>query len=303
MNRRKFLEAAGAAALMAGCRTAPTDCGVPSLRPSYKPELRDRFWTWGHHPATLPWNILPQAPGNEVLDLAEANERLGVPNVVVVRWRGYPRAPFDDYVEQFRSLRRVAWSVVDSAKEPFDWKLRTAFDLKESGKLPNLTTLFFDDYFHEGPRYEARRLPLPRLREVKRDMAARGLSLASVLYADTNGLHDKYKPALELCDEVSYWFWHRESIDFMEDSTYKCREFVGSEKSLLLGLYMWQFGKDAPMPAESMRRQLAVALKLLREGVVDGLVFHSTFLVGLGLDAIAVSRDWIVAHGDEKIKG
>ena len=64
---------------------------------------------------------------------------------------------------------------------------------------------------------------------------------------------------------------------------------------------MWDFGGgEKPIPAETMKSQLAVAYKLLKEHTIDGLIFHCTPFVAFDLESIRICREWIAEHGKEK---
>ena len=86
----------------------------------------------------------------------------------------------------------------------------------------------------------------------------------------------------------------------MADKVRRCRDFVGPDKDILLGLYMWDFSVAAPVPAELMRQQLAFAERFLSDRTIDGLLFHPTFAAALDVPAVQLSKEWIAEHGDEK---
>ena len=45
-----------------------------------------------------------------------------------------------------------------------------------------------------------------------------------------------------------------------------------------------------------MKAQLAVAERLLREGTVEGLIFHPTMSADMDVPAVNVSKEWIRAR-------
>ena len=295
-TRREFaMKLAGSAGCVAlgGCQAL----GLGNHpRDGYGRTIRDRLWMWGHHPLSLKTAKLPFGDKPHV-DMAAACQGMGIPNVCCVRWTGLPKPPFDDYIVQFRGMKRVAWSVTDDADEPFEKKVDLAFALFP--KMPNLTTLYLDDYFNIRQRLTRPISDLEMLRERLDALPQRG-RLASVLYADGNGFRDKYRPSLALCDEVSLWFWSVDGLGGMEYKACKCREFLGSDKSLMLGIYMWDFGGNRDVPGDRIYYQLDTAHRLLSERVIDGLIFHCTPLCDTGLLAVEKCRDWIAKNADDE---
>lgn len=296
MTRKRFLLGGlSAAAFCCGCRTLKGS----AQRLPYGDTLGDRLWMWGHHPDSLDaaadagekYNL----PRGRRIDMARACREMRIPGCCVVRWRNLPRAAeLPAYMRQFRETKRLAFSITDSAAETFDEKVRLG--LHYADLYPNMTTFYMDDYFsHDYAQ------PLEKLRAVKEALAARGMRLSVVLYSDSNGVREAYGPVLDLCDEVSFWFWHGKNTSSIETSVARLRRLVGPAKPILVGQYMWDFGGRKPMPGARMEQQLSSVHRLLRTGDISGLIFHCTPLVDLGLDAVKVSRDWIAAHAHEKI--
>lgn len=106
---------------------------------------------------------------------------------------------------------------------------------------------------------------------------------------------------LGLCDEVSYWFWTGKNVGGIEESVGRLRDFVGKEKPILLGQYMWDFGGKREMPVELMSNQLMASERLPKSRQISGLIFHCTPLVDLALAAVNLSRKWIAEHRNEVV--
>ena len=266
------------------------------FRVPYGSTIGDRLWMWGHHAHSVSDGIYG-IPGGEEVDMAEACRLMGIPGCAVVRWRNMPPASgIDSYMEQFKTMRRVAFSITDEAAGTFEEKVDIAFGLAE--RMPNLTTFFLDDFFVGG---NGLMQPVDNLRALRKRMEPLGLGLAVVLYADQDGVRPEFKEHLDLCDEISYWFWNGRSVTDIEAQVSKLRAMIGDGKPVLLGQYMWDFGAKSPMPPEWMELQLGAAHRLLCAGAVQGLVFHCTPIVKRGLAAVEVSRRWIDAHQAQKL--
>ena len=121
-----------------------------------------------------------------------------------------------------------------------------------------------------------------------------------VLYSDQDGFRSEFKHDLECCDETSLWFWRSDKINTMADRVKECREFIGPEKDLLLGLYMWDFTLGEPVSAERMAMQLDCARKFLADRTVTGLIFHPSFAAALDVPAVKLSKEWIRAYGEDR---
>lgn len=305
MNRREFIAGAASvagSALTGGCRMfGENENGF------YGPTVRDRLWMWGHHPKSADssgnWAIRKgvyksfkwQGP---LVDQAEGCRMMGIPNDFVVRWTGRPKYPWGDYFEQFRSLRRFAFDL-STGEGKREAKLDIAVnELKPS--FPNFTGCVLDDYF-----LSMRKGGVPDIRELKRiseRVHRENLRLSVVAYADDVGLKPEIRPHFELVDEVTFWFSKKDNIPTMAGEIPKAREFMGEKKDFLLGLYMWDyFTRGEPVAADLMASQLATAHRMLKDGVVQGLVFHPSYMAALDVPAVNLSKAWIAEHGEERI--
>lgn len=253
----------------------------------------EEYWMWGHHPDSFDVAAAKgenyNFPKGRRIDMADACRFFGVGKCCVVRWRGLPAYPYDDYARQFTNLDEIAWSIVDSGRESFAWKQNEA--LRLAGRHRNLTTFFLDDFFNG----DWKKLPPADLEAFKR--RARAVNpksrLACVLYADMNGVNPEFKPTLDVCDVVSLWFWNGKSLATMRAKVEELRKLIGSEKKVLLGIYLWDFGGKKPLTRAETAAQLATAEWLLDHKLVNGLIFHCTPLVDLNLESVDCARSWL----------
>ena len=284
---------AGAAAL-GGCRAL---FGARERLP-YDDTLADRLWMWGHHrdfflKSKKTRDRIPKAAR---IDMADACIDFGIPNCCCIRCGNRPeKSELPEYMPQFRRLKRFAWSVTDSAAEPFDEKVEMGFRLAD--EYPNLTHFWMDDYFYEGENSFMQ--PMEKLVAMKERLVARGMRLASVIYADDNGFKEQFRETLDLCDEVSCWIWQGKNTGQMLDYIRRLRDFT--RRPILLGIYMYDFGGNVQMTAERMEGQLRSVERLIDEKALSGLIFHCTPLVGLDIDAVKISRAWISANRGRRI--
>ena len=293
-DRRTFITGAAAAVVAmaaSGCRSLAGRCSF------YGPTVRDRLWMWGHHSEMCHKSVKKgkQWPGPTV-EQAEGCRLMGIPNVCVIRWGDRPKHPWGDYFDQFKSMKRVSFGIVDGASGSVWDKLNIAInELKPA--MPNLTGCFLDDFFEPTQKLT---LPLSDMAKVSDTVHENGLRLSVVLYADQEGVKKEFKRHLDFCDETSFWFWKSSSIVTMRDNVRRCRDLIGPDKDLLLGLYMWDYTLGAPVPADRMEQQLENATSFLADGTVSGLIFHPTYAAALDAPAVNLAKEWIRAHGDDR---
>ena len=299
MDRRRFLglsATAGGAALMAGCRCPFCGCGE---RVPYGDTIGDRLWMWGHHAdsfasmkgAKEQYNL----PFDRRIDMADACREMNIPGCFVVRWRNLPtKANLPGYMVQFKNTKRIGFSITDSAVETFDEKVRLGFEYAD--RMPNLTTLIMDDFWSGA----GKGVDTAKIDGVRAGTQARGMKLGVVLYSDHNGVKGEFKDVLDLCDEITFWFWNGKNVGTIESQVGKLRDLIGAEKPVLLGQYMWDFGGKKPMPGRDMERQLAATSRLLAQKAIHGVIFHCTPLVDMNLDAVNAARAWIRENASKK---
>lgn len=299
MNRREFLELSaltGGAAVLDGCGCLVSEKGE---RLPYGDRIGDRLWMWGHHRdvfRTLKgrkecYNL----PSDTRIDMAAACREMNIPGCFVVRWMNRPtKEELPQCMKQFEDMKRVGFSITDSSAEGFDEKVRLGFEYAD--KMPNLTTLVMDDFW-SGASEGASPAKIARVHE---GTAMRGMKLDVVLYADQNGIKGEFKEVLDLCDEITFWFWHGRNVGTIESQVGRLKDLVGTEKPILLGQYMYDFGGKKALLGKDMETQLAATSRLLAQKAIDGVIFHCTPLVDMDLDAVKISRVWIKENASRK---
>lgn len=300
VTRRKFMKhtsVLAGASLLSGAFSGPIPCWGNIL--PYDSTLRDRLWMWGHDAGSTDgqFNI---PPGGKILP-ADAIDSMGIPNVCMIRWRSMPEPPFDEYVKQFSRTKRLAWSIVDGASQPYEEKKLLAFELAD--KLPNLVSVYLDDFFIDDAVPKKKESPanltVADVRNLKKELDARKrrLDLSLVLYS--NQLHPAIARHIHYVDVVSFWTWKATDLVNLENNFAKFRKII-PEKRTLLGIYMWDFGNSRPITIELMKHQCRLALKWFEEGKIEGMIFHCTPLCDMKLEAVEWAKSWIGEHGDCK---
>ena len=312
VGRRTFLEALGAASLL-----APGGCALRGWsRPlcEYDDELIDRCWLWGHETGQVdgPGNDWKLDQARTYYHMADAARFMGLHNLNAIRWDKPSRA----FRDSLRGLKRVTWPMSGCGRELnhtydalADWNFAVA------DEMPNVTGFDLDDFIlarkpsimvdtPSGRRPSCQtRLPFAQLVELRRRLDAypRRLELRAVVYDE---LLDQRKdpkdliPVLELVDAVTYWTWQAKSLPKLPDYFRRYRELAPSLRTYL-GVYLWDFGGQREMPEDAMALQLEMGLDLFRKGEVAGFVFLCSSICNRSLPAVACVRSWLARHGGE----
>ena len=64
---------------------------------------------------------------------------------------------------------------------------------------------------------------------------------------------------------------------------------------------MWDYGPKKSMSVEHMAHQCDLALKWLKEGRIEGVVFLASCICDLDLDAVEWTREWIQSVKDQAL--
>ena len=293
-NRREFIKGAAmtAGALAAGgCET------VFGKQSFYGPTIRDRLWMWGHHSQMCHHSGFKHNGKKwegPTVEQAEGCKLMGIPNDCFIRWGNMPVHPWGDYVKQFHQLKRFSFGITDGGNgtvwDKLDWAIN---ELKP--EFPNLTGGFLDDFFAVKKLTQTE----DTVQKIADRLHENDLRLSIVVYSDQDGIKPEFKPYLDLCDETSFWCWHSSNLSKHEDMVRRMRDFIGPDKSLLMGVYMWDYTLGEPVPADRMEMQLAFASKLLSDRTIDGLIFHPTYSAALDVPAVNLAKAWIKENGEK----
>lgn len=177
-----------------------------------------------------------------------------------------------------------------------------AFEM--ASKMPNLVSVYLDDFFigaatpkqNESPG----NLTVSGIQALKEELDAqkRRLDLSLVLYS--NQLNPSISQHIRFCDVVSFWTWKATELVNLQRSFGTYRQII-PDKRTLLGIYMWDFGNCKPVTLELMEHQCALGLQWLKEGKIEGLIFHCTPLCDMKIEAVEWSKNWIARHADDVV--
>ncbi len=254
--------------------------------------VRDRLWLFtcvaGSDNDSLEKGGFPK--GSRMTP-AEGAFYLDVPNLQMIRWKGLPAHPYDQYAEAFRPLKQTAWSIVGSGGrvdgEEIDWVVDLAT------RHPNVTGAYMDDFIRKEGEGALTPEDLQALRP-RLQLADRRLDLWVVAYVRQLDL--PIAPLLEQCDIVNLWTWNSEVLVDLEKNLDKLEKLKPGGR-VSLGCYLWDFHNQRPVTVEDMEHQCSLGLKWLQEGRIESISFLANTVMDIEADSPAWTRNWIQEAG------
>ena len=259
--------------------------------------VRDRFWIWGHDAGSH--NNQYGLKTDSRMTPVEGAFYLGVPNMILVRYNGHPKPPFEQYALAFRPLKRVVWSIVAAGGIAESDEVGLARGL--ATRFPNFCGVMMDDFFRDSEDSGTAGVhTVEELKAVQGQLTVPGrkLDLWVVLYS--HQLENPVGKHLEVCDVVSFWTWTSERLESLERNFERFEKIAPSCRKVL-GCYMYDYGNGKPMPADLMEYQYELGLKWLRSGRIDGMIFLASCICDLEFETVEWTRQWIAEVGDQKI--
>lgn len=228
---------------------------------------------------------------------AEGAHMLGVNNTIMVVSDGIP-VPFSKdaygYMESFCRMKKVIWSVTGS--NGFRNGNEEEFICELAEKYPNMAGAYLDDLFDKEETDEEKMCE--QLQEIRRrlDKACRPMDLWATCYIKDV---EKYSAKMyEAIDVIAVWNMNTDSILKLEEEFSEYEKLL-PDKRKVLGLYIYDYEKGMPVSVELMKMQCEIGLKWLKEGRIEGMVFLTNCVMGVGFKCEYWLRDWIDQVGDE----
>ncbi len=247
--------------------------------------IRDVLWLWGTTVNALHYYGFTTSK----LSVAEGLDILGLPRAMMCG--NLP--PTEEEYAGVAHCRELLWEMSFDAGFAFERPLAPIVKLHQGH--PNVTGVLLDDFSTAEISRGATPDALARMR---RAMPS-SLQLWAVIYSMSLDMPNLAE-YLRYLDGISFWVWHGRDLPTLAAQVEQCHTLSG-DKPLILGLYFYNFGERRPLTTEEMRGQLETGLELVRAGRCRGLCFLSSSVMDVGLDAVAWTRQWIAAHGDDPL--
>jgi hypothetical protein len=310
MHRRQFLQRMAAVAGGWGISSSVFGQACPAKAGT----VRDRLWVFCN-PRNADYNMVRE---RSVMSPLESAVYLGVPNILMVNqypggqdkalpgqegWYQPWEPPLDQYAYPLKVLKRVAWSIVGAGGVTNDSERKQVLDM--ALHTPNFVGVYMDDFFHNKPEGKPASLSLDELRAIQQQLkgSSKELDLFVTLY--TNQLNRPIADYLNLIDVVTLWTWDDADLGNLEANLTRL-ERLAPKCRKMLGCYTAAINKKQTpqwmaMPIPAMQHQCEVALRLLRDRRIDGIIIYGCTTMDLNWKSVDWTREWIQRVGDTKL--
>ncbi len=273
--------------------------------------VRDHLWIWGHPAGVYNAGFLRPMKLVSTIEPVDAAEHMGLKNMIFVCYDGKPTPPFDAYYTPFRKLDQVYWSLVAAGGGTSQVEREAAFSLAEKNK--NLVGFILDDFFHEPSEgnaadplsslqpdrpFRASLSPMELRGLRQRQVIGRKLPLMAVIY--TGQVKQGARPHIAEVDQLCLWTWRPDDLKHLK-ANFAALEKIAPDKQLYLGCHMYNFHECKPLPVAIMQRQVELGYQWLKAGRIAGIIFLATPNVGVGLEAVEWTRQWVRNNGDQAL--
>jgi hypothetical protein len=147
--------------------------------------------------------------------------------------------------------------------------------LESLGPCPNLKGIILDDF--STHMVDGKTKP-DQLAKAHRQLKARDprLNLYAVVY--TMHFDKDFKPFLPYIDVVSLWVWRSKDLADLDRHLERCRKIFPG-KPIVLGLYMYEWAANRPMPMDLLQMEFRKARDYARQGLISGYQVLSSYRV------------------------
>jgi hypothetical protein len=335
-SKRTLLKTAFTSLLSLVCASS-----IFAQAPQTQTTVRDHLWIFACPPGgDAEYLENAGYRGGSRMTPVEGAHWLGVPNLLFVtqdhtrpnalwtenKWKA--KTTMEQWAISFESMKRVNWSAVGSSG---GGGLQTVPDIVSIAKsYPNFTGIYLDDFVkdrHKRPDGTSAGKPamteeqLKSMRE-KLSKVPRPMDVWTTIYAyDLDPKHPEYThcdpplvDSLKYFDVIVLWTWKSADLQDLEKNLERIEAMKPKNTRVALGIYLWdytgideakksdptyRFGK--PVPNELMEYQCNLGLKWLKEGRVCDLVVLGNTHLDIGCTSAPWMRDWVKAHGEEKL--
>jgi hypothetical protein len=254
--------------------------------------------------------------GGSRMTPAEGAFYLNVPNLILVRnddkpplpssERGWARTSFEQYATSFRPLDRVLWSVVGSGGQGGLGELEPVLRLARD--FPNIAGIYLDDFIVDVRNRDGRQIGRPAL-EPRQLRAARDrirslgrpMEIWVTLYAhELQPRHPHFRGCdpplasfLGQFDVLTLWTWWSDGLTTLDQSLQTLESVAPKSARIALGMYIWDFPNNQPVPMNRMKHQCERALAWIKAGRIHEIIVLGNTGLDLGLPTGEYVRDWI----------
>lgn len=270
-----------------------------------KQTIRERFWLWG-----MKVNVLQQTDeyrslgfGTSTMTVEDAIRRTGTTNVIIAGGLPINEETLAAMPSATRIVCKTALHRHTEGQLVVDLDT-TADTLAAAKRLAARDTriegFHLDDFSTGSLTAGATPEHLARL-QFRNTVTPPHLPLGATIY--TMSLNrPELAGVLPYFDRLLVPLWHADQIQEVPAAVARLSDISGG-KPMVLCLYAFDFGNGRPIPADLMRRHLAVAEELLLEERVAGMCLCGTCMMDLEWESNRVMYEWLERVGSQKIGG
>lgn len=262
-------------------------------------KVRDKLWFFGVRPHQDDVNM-HRRQGQRLrrksrITPAEGALMFDIPNMIMVTCEGEP-IPFSEdaygYAESFITMDKVLWSGISMPVKQHGG-VEEAFICDLAEKYPNITGAFLDDFmisFRGEENVNEKAEKFLRDMRARLDKACRPMDLWMVWYT-----YETENTAPEVIDQVdgfALWTWDNNELPLLEERFEKLEKAFPNKRKML-GIYLYDFPNYRMVPLDLMELQCNVALKLLQEKRIEGIIILGNGLMGMGMESELWMREWL----------
>lgn len=262
--------------------------------------------------------------GGSRMTPAEGAFFLNIPNLILVRNSDQPALPnqekwrtkttFEQYATSFRPLDRVLWSVVGSGGHGGLGELEPVVRLAKD--FPNIAGIYLDDFIIDTRKRDGKLIGRPAL-EPKQLQSARDrlkslgrpMEVWVTIYAhELLAGHPHYRGCdpplaefLNLFDVLTLWTWWADELKTLDQSLAAMEAIAPKSARIALGMYVWDFPGNRPVPLELMKHQCDRALSWIKAKRIHEIIVLGNTGLDLGLPSAEYVRHWIARVGREPV--
>lgn len=227
---------------------------------------RSKTWVWG---GPTPYWLGSLADDT----LLQGADFFGAPNVV------YVGGPVNDkYLAPLARFDKVMVQMTEQCRAP-EFQPESDAECAEklsrlSLKYPNIVAGILDDATRTGHNSEDGTLKPEIFTPISENARKHNPALQMAVVVYTFELYGKYdfSQVAHLFDKIVLWFWNKQDLLDFDAHVKRCQEvFPGRE--IMMGVFIHDYGcADLGNPPECIRFQMRKAARLIKEGVISGIV-------------------------------
>jgi hypothetical protein len=264
--------------------------------------VRDKLWLWGHPAGSYNKEYgLPQLGLVSKITMWDAATLMNLPNFIAVSYNG---APSDDsaryYAGKMTGVKNLVWSFTGASAKTIispDHRARANLCVALADAFPNIVGVQLDDYFAGGNNP---RMTTEQLREARAILRNRPKPLDIYLTIYAHEVSTASLEQLQLMDVFELWAWNVSDIPNL-DGTIATLQKRAPGKRVFLGVYMYDYAGGRPMPVSTIQSLSEKGLAWLKSGRIDGMIFCSSCVSDLKLDAVDWVKTWIPQAGSQNL--